>query len=77
MRVAVSVATVLLCLVCGGNDAGGGQCSYSADCCVWSVVVMKRVAVSVATVLLCLVCGGNDAGGGQCSYSTAVFGLWW
>ena len=36
MRVAVSVATVLLCLVCVGNDAGGGQCSYSADCCVWS-----------------------------------------
>ena len=29
MWVAVSVATVLLCLVCGGNDAGGGQCSYS------------------------------------------------
>ena len=29
MRVADSVATVLLCLVCGGNDAGSGQCSYS------------------------------------------------
>ena len=28
MQVADSVATVLLCLVCGGNDAGGGQCSY-------------------------------------------------
>ena len=30
MRVADSVATVLLCLVCVGNDAGGGQCSYTA-----------------------------------------------
>ena len=30
---------------------GGGQCSYSADCCVRPVVVMMRVAVSVATVL--------------------------
>ena len=53
MQVAVSVATVLLCLVCGGNDAGGGQRSYSADCCVRPVVVMMRVVVSVATVLLC------------------------
>ena len=41
-----SVATVLLCLVCGGNDAGGGQCSYST-----AMLVMMQVVVSVATVL--------------------------
>ena len=29
MLVAVSVATVLLCSACCGNDIGGGQCSYS------------------------------------------------
>ena len=46
MRVVVSVATVLLCSACGGNDMGGGQCSYST-----AIMVMMRVVVSVATVL--------------------------